>query len=50
MLKNNKGYNSTELMKLRENCLYLELFWSVFSRIRTEYGDILCILEKCGPG
>ena len=23
---------------LREKCLYLELFWSVFSRIRTEYG------------
>ena len=28
---------------LPEKCLYSELFWSVFSRIRTEYGDILCI-------
>ena len=28
---------------LRKKCPYLELFWSVFSRIRTEYGEILCI-------
>ena len=27
---------------LRENCSYSELFWSVFSRIRTAYGEILC--------
>ena len=26
---------------LREKCPYLEIFWSVFSRIRTEYGEIL---------
>ena len=26
---------------LREKCLYSELFWSVFSRIRTEYGETL---------
>ena len=26
---------------LREKCLYSEFFWSVFSRIRTEYGEIL---------
>ena len=26
---------------LRKNCLHSELFWSVFSRIRTEYGEIL---------
>ena len=25
---------------LREKCPYLELFWSVFSRIRTKYGKI----------
>ena len=25
---------------LREKCPYLELFWSVFSRIRTKYGEI----------
>ena len=28
---------------LRQKCLYLELFWSAFSRIRTEYGEILLI-------
>ena len=26
---------------LHKKCSYLELFWSVFSRIRTEYGEIL---------
>ena len=30
-------------MILREKCLYSELFWSVFSRIRTEYGEIRSI-------
>ena len=46
---------------LREKCPYSELFWSVFSRIRTEYGEIrvslntkcLCVFspnaEKYGP-
>ena len=24
----------------REKCPYLELFWSVFSRIRTKYGEM----------
>ena len=28
---------------LREKCPYSELFWSLFSRIRTEYGEILRI-------
>ena len=28
---------------LREKCLYSKFFWSAFSRIRTEYGDILRI-------
>ena len=28
---------------MREKCLYSELFWSAFSRIRTEYGEILRI-------
>ena len=28
---------------LRKKCPYLELFWSAFSRIRTEYGDIRSI-------
>ena len=28
---------------LRKKCPYSELFWSAFSRIWTEYGEILCI-------
>ena len=28
---------------LREKCPYSELFWSVFSNIRTEYGEIRSI-------
>ena len=28
---------------LREKCPYSELFWSVFSRFRTEYEEILSI-------
>ena len=28
---------------LRKKCPYSELFWSAFSRIRTEYGEILPI-------
>ena len=31
---------------LRKKCLYSELFWSVFSRIRTEYGEILRMREN----
>ena len=30
-------------ISLREKCPYSELSWSVFSRIRTEYGEILRI-------
>ena len=30
-------------LALREKCPYLELFWSTFSCVRTEYGEILCI-------
>ena len=33
---------------LRENCTYLEFFWSVFTRIWTEYGEIRSIQSKCG--
>ena len=29
---------------LREKCSYSEFFWSVFSRIRTEYREILHII------
>ena len=31
------------LLKLRKKCPYSEFFWSVFSRIRTEYGEIFRI-------
>ena len=31
------------VLALRKKCPYLELFWSVFSRIRTEYKEILGI-------
>ena len=31
----------SENITLREKCPYSELFWSAFSRIRTEYGKIL---------
>ena len=41
---------------LLEKCPYSELFWSAFSRIRTEYREIRSIspysvrmLENCGP-
>ena len=30
-------------MALPETCPYSELFWSTFFRIRTEFGEILCI-------
>ena len=35
-------YQDSTHDKLREKCPYSELFWSEFSRIRTEYGEILC--------
>ena len=31
------------LLTLTEKCTYSEFFWSVFSRIRTEYGEIKSI-------
>ena len=33
---------------LRQKCPYSELFWSVFSRIRAEYGEILRIFPYSG--
>ena len=35
---------------LRKNCPYLELFWSAFSRIGTDYREILSVLiqSECG--
>ena len=35
--------STIQYLSLREKCQYLEFFWSVFSRIRTEYGEILRI-------
>ena len=35
-------------LPLREKCPYLKLFWSLLSRIRTEYGVYLRIQCKCG--
>ena len=32
--------NKSLLLPLREKIRYSKLFWSVFSRIRTEYGEI----------
>ena len=40
------AYNERQLSlicTLREKCPYSELFWSAFSRIRTEYGEIIRI-------
>ena len=34
---------------LREKCQYLEIFWSVFPRIRAEYGEILRISPYSVP-
>ena len=32
-----------ESSTLRRNCPYLDLFWSLLSRIQIEYGEVLCI-------
>ena len=34
---------------LREKCLYSEFYWSVFSRIRTEYREIWSISPYTVP-
>ena len=36
-------------LSVRKNFLYSKFFWSAFSRIWTEYGDLqnLCIQSKC---
>ena len=33
---------------MHEKYLYSEFFWSVFSRFRTENGEILLIQSECG--
>ena len=35
--------NNSLKVTLRKKCPYSESFWSIFSRIRTKYGEILCI-------
>ena len=43
--------NQNKDIWLREKCPYSKLFWSTFSRIRTEYGEILISLRiqsECG--
>ena len=37
------NYEQKKKYTLREKCLYSELFWFAFSRIWTEYGEILRI-------
>ena len=34
-------YSAIRPQILRKKCLYLELFWSIFSHIRIEYGETL---------
>ena len=38
----NDSYNSCLFYTVRKKCPYSEFFWSTFSRIRTEYGEIQC--------
>ena len=33
-------------LPLRKKCPYSEFFWSLFSRIRTEYGEIRSIFNQ----
>ena len=39
----NSGVQISARYILRKKCPWSELFWSLFSRIRTEYEEILCI-------
>ena len=40
--------NDFHFFALRKKCPYSELFWSAFSRIRTEHGVSLRIQSECG--
>ena len=40
------SFRTNVSLSLRKKCLYSEFFWSVFSHIRTEYGDLL---DQYGP-
>ena len=44
-----KVVNGSSVNALRKKCPYSELFWSVFSNIRTEYGEILRYLSVFSP-
>ena len=37
------AFSICQYYTLRKMCPYSEFFWSVFSRIRSDYGEILCI-------
>ena len=43
LLTKNLIAKKTVLLPLPEKCPYSEFFWSVFDRIRTDYGQILRI-------
>ena len=40
ILRTNDMISDNQGVSLREKCPYSELFWSVFSCFRTEYGEI----------
>ena len=40
--------NPRKTQPLHKKCPYSEFFWSVFFRLRTEYGEIRNIQSKCG--
>ena len=37
-----KSSQTLSRLTLHEKCLYSDFFWSAFSRIRIEHGDLLC--------
>ena len=47
-IENFKEFHINYTFQLRKKCPYSEFFSSVFSRIRTEYGDLLNA-RKYGP-
>ena len=46
LLKTDPSRCSVGSTALRKKCLYSELFWSAFSRIRTQYGEIQSMREN----
>ena len=43
LYKRQKQLDFISSLALREKCSYSELFWSIFSGIWTENGEIICI-------